>query len=128
MPPGRGSDINQRTAYTMYILDHGHSCIEMFTSLMNMPKPMTRMNCDKSIMKIGSVTKYKNRYFVRLSHVVDTGVAYEGTWQRGFSSLNGVFTAISIDSGKAFDVEPMSRSCKSCFLRREIRISVNIIT
>ena len=35
-------------------------------------------------------------------------------------SLNGVFAAISIDSGKVLDVEPMSRSCKSCFLKRDL--------
>ena len=32
---------------------------------------------------------------------------------------HGVFTAISIDSGKVLDVEPMSRLCKSCFLKTD---------
>ena len=76
------------------------------------------------------------------NNAVDTGVSCDGTWQRrGISSLNGVFRTISIDSGKVLDVEPMRRSCKSCFLQRvlmktdllvvlngEIVIYVNITT
>ena len=133
MPSGRGFDINKRTAYTMRVLGDGHSGIEKFTSLMNMPKPMTQNNYDKITLKISNVTKAvaeetmsdaatdireKDIYF---NNVVDTGVSCDGTWQRrGFSSLNGVFAAISIDNGKVLDVEPMSRSCKSCFLKRDL--------
>ena len=50
-------DINKRTAYTMRVLGHGHSGIEKFTSLLNMPKPMTQNNYDKIILKIYNVTK-----------------------------------------------------------------------
>ena len=51
--------------------------------------------------------------------VVDTGVSCDGTWQKiGFSSLNGVFAAISIENGKVIDVEAMSRSCKACCLKK----------
>jgi len=53
--------------------------------------------------------------------VVDTSVSCDGSWhKRGYSSLNGVFTAISIDSGKILDVEAMSRSCKACYLKRDL--------
>ena len=58
---------------------------------------------------------------VSSSDVVDIGVSCDGTWQRrGFSSLNGVFAAISMDSGKVFDVEPMSPSCKACCLKKDL--------
>ena len=136
LPSGRGFDVNKRTAYTMRVLGHGHSDLEKFTSLMNMPKPMTQNNYDKIILKISNVTKAvaeetvrcSNRYiyiyiyiYIYCNNVVDTGVSCDSTWQRrGFSSLNGVFAAISIDSGKMFDVEPMSRSCKSCFLKGDL--------
>ena len=33
---------------------------------------------------------------------------------RGFTSLNGVMVAISMDTGKILDVEPMSRYCRLC--------------
>ena len=45
----------------------------------------------------------------------ECGVSVDGSWQkRGYVSLNGCVTAISIDSGKILGVEPMSRHCKEC--------------
>jgi len=47
--------------------------------------------------------------------ILDVGVSCDGSWQRrGYISLNGTFTAISLDSGKILDTEVMSRYCKSC--------------
>ena len=47
--------------------------------------------------------------------VVKCGVSCGGTWQRkGFSSLNGCVSAISMDTGKVLDVEPLSKVCKKC--------------
>ena len=45
-----------------------------------------------------------------------TAVSCDGSWKkRGYSySLNGVVTVISMDNGKILDVEPMTRTCKSC--------------
>ncbi|GFU50108.1 acetoacetyl-CoA synthetase [Trichonephila clavipes] len=41
------------------------------------------------------------------------GVSVDGTWQRrGYSSLNGCVSVISIDSGKVLDVEFMSKVCR----------------
>lgn len=41
---------------------------------------------------------------------VKCGVSVDGTWQRrGFSSLNGCVTAVSIDTGKILDLEVMSQ-------------------
>ena len=41
---------------------------------------------------------------------INVGVSVDGSWQRrGFSSLNGVVTAISIDSGKIVDTEIESK-------------------
>ena len=43
------------------------------------------------------------------------GVSVDGTWQRrGFTSLNGVLIAISVDNGKIIDLECMSRYCRQC--------------
>ena len=45
----------------------------------------------------------------------DDGVV-DRTWQeREFSSLDGTVAAISVDTGKVFDVEIMSRYCQACF-------------
>ena len=40
--------------------------------------------------------------------------------RRGFS-LNGVVTAISVDTGKCIDCEIMSRNCKSCNVMQNIK-------
>ncbi|GFU56387.1 uncharacterized protein TNCV_2609121 [Trichonephila clavipes] len=41
------------------------------------------------------------------------GVLVDGTWQRrGYSSLNGCVSVISIDSGKVLDVDFMSKVCR----------------
>ncbi|GFW90966.1 uncharacterized protein TNCV_1758401 [Trichonephila clavipes] len=43
-------------------------------------------------------------------------VAIDGTWQkRGHTSLNGVVTAISVDTGKVVDAEILSRKCSCHF-------------
>ncbi|GBN18384.1 hypothetical protein AVEN_67313-1 [Araneus ventricosus] len=46
---------------------------------------------------------------------VKCGVSVDGAWQRrGYSSLHGVVSAISILSGKVIDMEVMSQFCKKC--------------
>lgn len=43
------------------------------------------------------------------------GVSGDGTWRkRGFSSSYGVVTAISLLTGKAVEVEIMSKECREC--------------
>ena len=53
---------------------------------------------------------------------VDSGVSCDGTWRkRGFQSQNGVFTAISSDTGKIVDVEPISCACKAYYLKEDLK-------
>ena len=52
---------------------------------------------------------------------MDVGVSVDGTWQRkGFTSMNGVVTAISVDIGKVLDVSTLCKSCKACVRMRAI--------
>ena len=118
-------DINRRIIYTMRSIGQGYSSIQKFTALMNMPQPMTQKNYDRSVKVISEVvqdvaeetmadaaTELKEN---QGTNNPDVSVSCDGTWQRrGFSSLNGSFTAISVDSGKILDTEIMSRYCKSC--------------
>ena len=51
----------------------------------------------------------------------DIGVSVDGTWQRrGYTSMNGVITAISIDIGQIVDVEIMSRYCRQCAIHSRL--------
>ena len=53
---------------------------------------------------------------------VDVGVHVDRTWQRkGFTSLNGVITATSIDSGKVFDIAILFKSCNDCSKMQAIK-------
>ena len=58
------------------------------------------------------------------SSIIDTAVSVDGSRQRrGFSSSNGVVTAISMDTGKILYCEPMSQSCKACSLKLKLKES-----
>ena len=47
--------------------------------------------------------------------VCDVSASFDGTWQRrGYASLNGVLTAISIENGKCLDYECLTKNCKMC--------------
>ena len=62
--------------------------------------------------------------FQSSSSITDTAVSVDGSWQRrGFSSLNGVVTAISMDTDKILDCEPMSRPCKASSLKLKLKKS-----
>ncbi|GFY07707.1 uncharacterized protein TNCV_4095771 [Trichonephila clavipes] len=51
--------------------------------------------------------------------IVNCGVSVDGTWQRrGFSSLNGCVSAISVDTGKIIDFETLSQFCRNVIQRR----------
>jgi hypothetical protein len=57
---------------------------------------------------------------VHVKEVIDNdvgecGISIDGTWQkRGYSSHNGVVTAISLDTKKCLDVEVLSDKCQQC--------------
>ena len=45
----------------------------------------------------------------------DIAVSCDGSWQkRGFSSLNGLVTVISVDSGKCLDFRVKTKKCMAC--------------
>jgi hypothetical protein len=65
-------------------------------SMDNAAKDIIKMKCSKKV-------------------VVKCGVSIDGTWQkRGYSSMNGCVSCISIDTGKILDVEIMSQFCRYC--------------
>ena len=120
-------DINRRTVYTMRTLGHAHAGIEIFCTLMNMPKPMTQNNYDKLVLAISAATKeiaeqtvldtanaLREHNGASETDIVDIDASSDGSWQRkGFSSLN--------ETGKFLDVESMNRTCKPCSLKADLK-------
>ena len=102
-------------------------------SLMNLPKPVTANNYDKIINRLVKTTKAvagitmqdaceELRADFSSDAIKDVKVSSDGTWQRrGYSSLNGVVTVISIKNYKVLDIEPMSRTCKACVLKEPLK-------
>ena len=127
-------DVNKRMVYAMRSCGQGYSGIETFTTLMDMPKPMTANNYDKIIFKYAEVSKSvaedtmndaaeelrsKNS---NVGDVVDAAISLDGSWQRrGHSSLNGCVTAIAMDTGRIIDIEAMSRYCRGCSLQENLK-------
>ena len=126
-------DINKRAVYTFRALGQGYSGITKFTSLMNMPTPMTHNNYDKVVTKVCSVAKdvaletmqdAANEIKGEEEGTVNTAVSVDGSWQkRGYSSFNGVVTAISMKTGKILDIEPLTRMCLGCKSAEAYRLS-----
>ena len=53
--------------------------------------------------------------------LADINVSIDGTWQkRGYTSLNGVIVAISIDIGKIVDLEILTRYCRHCDIQNKL--------
>ncbi|GBM40798.1 hypothetical protein AVEN_80805-1 [Araneus ventricosus] len=56
--------------------------------------------------------KMPSKEVMNLKRSGSSGVSVNGTWQkRGYMSLKGCVSAISIDSGKVLDVEAISQYC-----------------
>ena len=116
-------EVNVRTVYGCRQIGSGYGHLKKLCCYLNMPEPMRVNNFDKLSNSIKNSVKYVAEKSMSAAaaelrganETADVGVSLDGTWQRkGFTSLNGVITAISIDSGKALDVAILSKSCKGC--------------
>ena len=105
---------------------------------MNLPKPITGNNYDKTVNRLNIVVNEVANETIRDASedlfskskdpnndtVIDTALSSDGSWQkRGYSSLNGVVTVISMDNGKILDIEIMTRTCRSCLLHEKLKTS-----
>ena len=88
-----------------------------------MPEPMSSTNYQNIVVKLkDSAKRVAERSMSNAASKLrgdaisaDVAVSVDGTWQRkGFPSMNGVVTAISIDSGKVLDTAILSKNCKGC--------------
>ena len=108
----------------MRAIGQGYSGLEVFTSLINLPKPVTANNDNKIINRLVNTTKavagitmqdaYEELQTDSSNNAIkNLQVSSDGTWQRrGYSSLNGVVTVISIKNGKDLDIKSMSSLTK----------------
>ena len=108
----------------MRAIGQGYSGLEVFTSLINLPKPVAANNDNKIINRLVNTTKAvagitmqdaceELRTDSSSNAIKNLQVSSDGTWKcSGYSSLNGVVTVISTKNGKDLDIKPMSSLTK----------------
>ncbi|GBO31212.1 hypothetical protein AVEN_275483-1 [Araneus ventricosus] len=108
-----GYDINTRLVYGMRCIGKGKCVVRTLCAIMNLPPPpvkVERLNyslyralsssCSKSILKAVEGTVSRN------DNARDITEALDGTWQkRGHTSINGVITVTSLDTGYSGGME-----------------------
>ena len=119
---GGAFEVNKRLVYGMRCIGQGFSGANKFCTMLNLPSLPTKKNYSKNSKSLNTaVYDVAQECMANAGREVksllgsECGVSVDGTWQRrGYVSLNGCVTAISIDTGKILDIEPMSRYCKGC--------------
>ncbi|GFX79475.1 uncharacterized protein TNCV_824641 [Trichonephila clavipes] len=100
-------EVNTRLVYAMRCIGKGAEAARMFCGIMNLPPPPTKFSkynkmllgatkdvCDAMIKNAVKEAVQENQ------NIRDIPVAVDGTWQkRGYSSMNGVVTVTSVDTG-----------------------------
>lgn len=114
-------EINTRLVLGMRCIGKGKKPTETFCAIMNLPPPPVKFSSQikrlaQSVGEIASESmRNAAREVVEISGSSDIVGAFDGSWQRrGHTSLNGVMSATSLDTGKVLDVEVMSKYCKYC--------------
>ena len=144
---GRGAnpfDVNLRAIMAFREIGKGHKGLQTFCGYMNMPPPMayervkSRLHpahVDVARQNMKDAAEELCREVSEEYHentVCDTAVSCDGTWQRrGFASLNGVVTAVSIDTGKCLSYDCLAKTCKACVMWAPRKGSIeyqNVIT
>ena len=128
---GRKScDVNIRTVMAFREIGRGHEAIKNFTSIMNMPPPLSAMSysninsilheaykqgADASMKKAAKEIKKAVNPSSCDNDVIDCQIGIDGSWQkRGHASLNGIVAAVSRLTKKVLDYHVMSKFCRSC--------------
>lgn len=115
-------EINSRFVYGMRQIGRGYSSAFKLCSTLNI-SPLSKtayVNHEKKLLEVvkdvAEETMTNAAAEVSLQSVNgECGVSLDGSWQRrGYTSLNGCVTAISVDTGKVVDIEVMSAYCIVC--------------
>ncbi|GFV63304.1 uncharacterized protein TNCV_1374011 [Trichonephila clavipes] len=115
-------DVNLRLTYGMRAIRKGGAAARKFCGLMNLPPPPAKferhnslfLNVLKTISE-DSMNAAVHEAVIANDNNSNIAVAVDGTWhKRGYSSLNGVVCATSVENGKVIDFEALTKYCSSC--------------
>ncbi|GFV16163.1 uncharacterized protein TNCV_3379271 [Trichonephila clavipes] len=115
-------DVNLRLTYGMRAIGKGGVAARIFCGLMNLPPPPAKfehhnslfLNVLKTISE-DSMNAAVHEAVIANDNNSNIAVAVDDTWhKRGYSSLNGVVCATSVENGKVIDFEALAKYCSSC--------------
>ncbi|GFW19252.1 uncharacterized protein TNCV_255791 [Trichonephila clavipes] len=115
-------DVNLRLTHGMRAIEKGGAAARIFCGLMNLPPPPAKferpnslfLNVLKTISE-DSMNAAVHEAVIANDNNSNIAVAVDGTWhKRGYSSLNGVVCATSVENGKVIDFEALTKYCSSC--------------
>ncbi|GFX10354.1 uncharacterized protein TNCV_1867491 [Trichonephila clavipes] len=115
-------DVNLRLTYGMRAIGKGGAAARIFCGLMNLPPPPAKferhnslfLNVLKTISE-DSMNAAVHEAVIANANNSNIAVAVDATWhKRGYSSLNGVVCATSVENGKVIDFEALTKYCSSC--------------
>lgn len=120
--PGRIYETNLRFVYAMRSVGVGVAESQTFSAIMNLPPPPLKFVTHiKALVDMlqpvaeDSMNNAAKEAIEENSGCKKIAAAFDGTWQkRGHTSLNGIVTATSFDTGKVIDVEVLSKYCQGC--------------
>ncbi|GFU23325.1 uncharacterized protein TNCV_2560021 [Trichonephila clavipes] len=115
-------DVNLRLTYGMRAIGKGGAAARIFCGLMNLPPPPAKferhnslfLNVLKTISE-DSMNAAVHEAVIANDNNSNIAVAVECTWhKRGYSSLNGVVCATSVENRMVIDFEALTKYCSSC--------------
>ena len=118
-------DVNARSVIAFREIGKGHTAMETFFGYMNCVPPMAyptyrEMNKDIALCYSDVATDSMLQAAQEIKGddeeaMCGIAVSCDGTWQkRGYSSLNGIVTVVSVETGKAIDYNVLTKKCAQC--------------
>ncbi|KAJ4447696.1 hypothetical protein ANN_09704 [Periplaneta americana] len=119
-PKSKFYDVNVRLVYALRAIGKGAAAASALCGIMNLPPPPQKFGKYNefigNIAEDVAIESMKNAIeepVVENNNIRDLSVALDGSWQkRGHTSMNGVVTATSVDTGKVIGVAVMSKYCR----------------
>ncbi|GFX56786.1 uncharacterized protein TNCV_495341 [Trichonephila clavipes] len=114
--------INSSFVLGLRIIGKGFSAGKKLCSFLGLPflSKLAFRNQERKLLKAAERVAQEN-INTALSEIKGSnsftkcGISIDGTWQRrGYSSLNGCVSAISVDTGKFLEIEVMNQYCHIC--------------
>lgn len=115
-------NVNSRFVYAMRSIGRGAGAAKTFCAVMNLPPPPLKFNLHTTLLLNAatevcstSLLNAANEAVEENNNLNEIAAAFDGSWQkRGHTSLNGVVTATSFDTGKVLDFECITKYCNIC--------------